>query len=234
MLTRAAALLSLLLAISPLAQARDVRIGVLEIFHPREMTLNAAPGEVLIVRAGSETFTLEPTSGTPGARFHTSANGIVVEIDGRTLETSDVRAASRMGGPVSFVLAIPGKISRTYRGTLLVKGVDSLLVPVVEMELETAVATAIQAESARIFRSRRSKRRRLLPARTTRQDAGATMISISATSRIVSSCKGRPVHGAAPSLQRARRADWSLPIMMLRWPRCSRAVAADTRALPRN
>ena len=148
MLTRAAALLSLLLAISPLAQARDVRIGVLEIFHPREMTLNAAPGEVLIVRAGSETFTLEPTSGTPGARFHTSANGIVVEIDGRTLETSDVRAASRMGGPVSFVLAIPGKISRTYRGTLLVKGVDSLLVPVVEMELETAVATAIQAESA--------------------------------------------------------------------------------------
>ena len=148
MLTKPAALLSLLLAMSPLARARDVRIGVLGIFHPRQMVLDAAPRDVIIVKAAGETFVLEPGHGTGGARLRVSASGILVEVGGRTLETSEVQATSRKGDAVAFVLAIPGKISRTYRGTLLVKAVDGLLVPVVNMDLETAVASAVQAESA--------------------------------------------------------------------------------------
>ena len=148
MLTRPAALLFLLLAMTPLACARDVRIGVLGIFHPRQIVLDAAPGDVIIVKAAGETFALESGRGTGGALLRVSSNGILVEVGGRALDTSEVQATSRKGDAVAFVLAIPGKISRTYRGTLLVKAVDGLLVPVVNMDLETAVATAVQAESA--------------------------------------------------------------------------------------
>ena len=148
MLTRPAALLFLLLAMAPLACARDVRIGVLGIFHPRQIVLNAAPGDVIIVKAAGETFALESGRGTGGALLHVSSSGILVEVGGRALDTSEVQATSRKGDAAAFVLAIPGKISRTYRGTLLVKAVDGLLVPVVNMDLETAVATAVQAESA--------------------------------------------------------------------------------------
>jgi stage II sporulation protein D len=147
-LTRAAALLSLLLTMSRLACARDVRIGVLGIFHPRQMVLDAAPGDILIVKAAGETFALEPGHNTGGALLRVSAGAILVEIGGRVLDTSEVRATSRKGDAVAFVIGIPGKISRTYRGTLLVKAVDGLLVPVVNIDLETAVATAVQAESA--------------------------------------------------------------------------------------
>ena len=42
----------------------------------------------------------------------------------------------------------PGKISRRYHGVLEVKAVAGILVPVVRMDLETAVASVVQAESA--------------------------------------------------------------------------------------
>ena len=83
MLIKPAALLSLLLAMSPLARARDVRIGVLGIFHPRQVVLDTAPGDVLIVKAAGETFALEPGHGTGGARLRVSAIGILVEVGGR-------------------------------------------------------------------------------------------------------------------------------------------------------
>ncbi len=148
MLTRAIALLSLLLAISPLASARDVHVGVLGIFHAREMTLGAAPGNVILVKAGGETFVLEPGISSAGARLRATANGMVLEIAGRTLEISEVQAVSRKGEAAAFILAIPGKITRTYRGTLLVKVAGGVLVPIVTMDLETAVAASVQAEAA--------------------------------------------------------------------------------------
>ena len=148
MLNRAIAILSFLLATGPLACARDIQIGVLGIFHPRQMVLGAAAGEVIIVKTARETFVLEPGRGKGGAQLRVSTGGIVIEVDGRSVETSEVQAASRRGEAVAFILAISGKINRTYRGKLVVKAVDGLLVPVVNMDLETAVASAVQAESA--------------------------------------------------------------------------------------
>jgi peptidoglycan hydrolase-like amidase len=43
---------------------------------------------------------------------------------------------------------VPGKISRHYLGTLDVKAIHGELVPAVTMDLETAVASVVQAESS--------------------------------------------------------------------------------------
>jgi stage II sporulation protein D len=46
------------------------------------------------------------------------------------------------------VLSIPEKISRRYHGVLELKAAAGMLFPVVQMDLETAVASVVQAESA--------------------------------------------------------------------------------------
>ena len=53
-----------------------------------------------------------------------------------------------MGRGTDFQLSIPGKITRHFRGRLSVRCETNELVAVVDMELETAVASAVAAESA--------------------------------------------------------------------------------------
>jgi hypothetical protein len=108
-LTRAVALLSLLLATGPLACARDVRVGVLGIFHPRQMALDAAAGDVIIVKADGETFVLEPGRGKGGAQLRVSTGGIVIEVGGRSVETSEVRRLAGGGMPSRSSLRFPEK-----------------------------------------------------------------------------------------------------------------------------
>jgi stage II sporulation protein D len=52
-----------------------------------------------------------------------------------------------MGRATDFLLSVPGKVTRRFRGKLAVKCQINELVAVVEMDLETAVASAVAAES---------------------------------------------------------------------------------------
>ena len=148
MLLRRFALFALLLATGPRVLARDVQIGVLSIFHPRQLILSATPGEVLVVQAESETFTIESGGGTGAVHLGVSNSGVLLETSGHAIRVSHVTVTGRQADAVEFVLAVPGKISRTYRGKLEVKVVNGELVPIVGMDLEAAVASAVQAESA--------------------------------------------------------------------------------------
>ena len=148
MLLRRLVFFVLLLAPGPRVLARDIQIGVLGIFHPRQLVLNAAPSEVLVVKAAGETFTIESGGGTAAVRLSVSNTGILLETSGHAVQAAQVTVAGRQADAAGFVLAIPGKISRTYRGTLQVKVVKGELVPIVGMDLESAVASAVQAESA--------------------------------------------------------------------------------------
>jgi peptidoglycan hydrolase-like amidase len=135
------------------ACAQNVRIGVLGLFRPQEITLKTAPGQALIVHArivhGEEkTFTLERSSGRDTAEIAVSGDGLTLHTSNRSLRVSELHASSRGTGAADFVLAIPGKISRRYHGVLVVKAVAGILIPIVEMDLETAVASVVQAESA--------------------------------------------------------------------------------------
>src|SRR5208283_5937008 len=59
----------------------------------------------------------------------------------------EVHAAGRNQNAADFVLVVPGKLERRYRGTLDVKIVDGVLMLIITMDLETAVASVVQAES---------------------------------------------------------------------------------------
>jgi peptidoglycan hydrolase-like amidase len=136
------------LAMSLLA-AENVRIGVLGLFHPREFSLSTADSNALVIHAGKESFVLERSSGKNTAQIRVAENLMAVRVGTHTVETSDLTVTSRAGGPTDFILAVPGKITRHYRGTLELKlsSGSGGLIAVVDMDLETAVASVVAAES---------------------------------------------------------------------------------------
>ena len=140
---RALAALLLALALAPSLAADDtVRIGVLGLFHSRDLTVRPAAG-VLIVECGAHRWTLE---GAQTLRFH--LRGAAIECSARQGRhaASFVRVRSR-NGDADFRLAVPGRIERRYRGTLEVAPRKRELEAVVVMDREVAVASAVAAES---------------------------------------------------------------------------------------
>ncbi len=136
--------LALLLPLTP-ANTRPstdtVRIGVFSLFHPAELQLQPVPGDALTIIAGDETLTLE---GSEHAQMRAAGQLIELRARGRTLHVTAVRASSRSG---EFEVAVPGKIERRFRGALEVTLANHALQPVVIMDLETAVASVVTAES---------------------------------------------------------------------------------------
>jgi stage II sporulation protein D len=146
-LARAVLLLLLALVFNPDAIAQNVRIGVLGLFHPRQLTLKASRKDALIIHATGQTFVLEP--GSPmAASVRISGDALLLEFGGQVLRISELHAAARNGGASSFLLTVPGKATRAYHGTLDVKASGGEVVPIVTMDLETAVASAVAAESS--------------------------------------------------------------------------------------
>ncbi|HXZ26508.1 MAG TPA: SpoIID/LytB domain-containing protein [Terriglobales bacterium] len=137
----AAALLAL--AGAPHLAAQDsVRIGVLGLFHPREFTVRPA-GDVLRVECGAHRWTLEGTQSVR-LRLRPSAIECVAGQGRRTAASVRVRARS---GEADFLLAVPGRIERRYRGVLEIAPRPHELEAVVVMDREVAVASAVAAES---------------------------------------------------------------------------------------
>jgi len=138
------------LLLSPLSVcSQTIRVGVLGFFHPQELTLAAGPASPVQVSVGDEHFLLE--RGVPGETVRIRADGnseLLVESKDHALRARELRAAARNGGSATLVLAVPGKIARSYRGILAIKNIGGALVPVLTMDLETAVASAVLAESA--------------------------------------------------------------------------------------
>lgn len=124
-----------------------MRIGVFTLFHPRDLIIGSTGTTALIVHTGDEQFVLEPSSGINSARITFVSNGILVS-DGKHSATVDhVLVAGRQNNATSFELSIPGRIQRSYLGRLEVTHTDSALVPVVTMDLETAAASVVAAET---------------------------------------------------------------------------------------
>jgi len=144
-------------AVPQIAPARApsdfVRIGVLGLFHPRELTVGAPAGQALIlhadeVHAGEESIVLERSTGLESASIRISADGILLTAGPRNIRASALTVTGRENEPVEFVLAVPEKITRRYRGTLAIKPSSGTLLAIVTMDRETAVASVVAAESA--------------------------------------------------------------------------------------
>src|SRR4051812_3213296 len=124
-----------------------VRIGVLGLFHSKQMTINAIAGHALLLNAGEDLTVLESTSGVTSATIQLSGSNVVANAGNRVFRSSELRVSGRDGEPVYFQLAVPNKIARRYQGVLEIKSVGSELVAIVTMDLETAVASVVAAES---------------------------------------------------------------------------------------
>jgi len=145
---RTLAFVFLLFLVNPAAVAQNVRIGVLGLFHPRQITLSVAKGEAIVIHADDGEFVLEEGPRINAARIEIAGDTLLLDFGGHKVHCSEIRAAGRNGRTAEFVLAVSGRISRHYRGTLTVKAVGSEVVPIVTMDLETAVVSVVQAESA--------------------------------------------------------------------------------------
>lgn len=128
------------------AYAQDVQIGVLGLFHPQQITLRASRVP-LIVHAVYQSFVLEAGHQFEDAKISAVDGKLLLHMAERTIQVPEITVAGRDGGRVVFTLSVPGKVSRSYHGVLLVKTENGEVVPVVSMELETAVGSVVQAES---------------------------------------------------------------------------------------
>ena len=145
---RTVAWLLFFLITSPTAFAQKVQIGVLGLFHPRQITLSIANGEALVLGADNNVFVLEPGPRPSTARIRIANGTLLLEIGDRLVRAAEIRASGRNSRAATFVLGVPGKINHQYRGTLSVKAIEGVIVPIVTMDLETAVASVVAAESA--------------------------------------------------------------------------------------
>lgn len=147
--------LTCVLLVTQVVCAQEVRIGVLGLFRARQLTLRTSPTQALVVRAGEgrdrdskASFVLERSNGKDAATITASGNELILQVGNQSVRASAIRAVSRSDGVTDFTLSIPGKINRRYRGLVEVKSISGVLASVVTMDLETAVASAVQAESA--------------------------------------------------------------------------------------
>lgn len=106
-----------------------VAIYVFGLFHPREVEIAPVGASVLRVQCGDG---VESTTRLEGNAHHILGSGC--------------RAEAYAGGDAEFELSVPGKIRRRFRGTVEVHGRSGEVLPVVRMDLETAVAAIVAAE----------------------------------------------------------------------------------------
>jgi stage II sporulation protein D len=134
-----------LLLLAPcVCAARDLRIGVFGLFHPERLVISSLPAQTVIVTAGTHQIVL---SDCGGAFLYLEGNQVRVRVNDESLVASEVHVANRLGTATDFLISVPGKVTRHFRGKLTVECQITELVAVVEMDLETAVASAVAAES---------------------------------------------------------------------------------------
>src|SRR5262245_8198367 len=123
-------------------QEKNVGIGVLGLFHAREIVVSPVLGEPLQCNAGGNFWQVS----TP------------LHVELRDARLMKIAAAERpvagpfkcdngQGSATELVVAVPGKISRRYYGKLEISTQPRELRVVITMELETAVASVVAAES---------------------------------------------------------------------------------------
>lgn len=134
------ALLSLALFLAaPLLFGEEVSIGVLGLFHSRNVIVASSGPEPIECSTGQDRLMVRAP-----LRVQIESGGTL--LAGDNLRGDRLLCGGR-GEPGEFVLSIPHKISRRYRGGLEVRAAGNELLLLVHMDLETAVASVVAAES---------------------------------------------------------------------------------------
>ena len=129
---------------SDLQFIRSVRIGVLSLFHPKELLLCAADGSSLAIELNGQNRVVRSDAGAIAIRAADSAIEVQFPLDSAPISGTSLRIHS---DSASFWLEVPGKLRRQYSGTLEIRARGQILEAIVGMPLEVAVASVVQAES---------------------------------------------------------------------------------------
>jgi len=140
-------LLSLSFPLFAQSQARTVRIGVLGIFHPHELTLAADPTGELLISADDQRIFLPSGSACGLLRVRSSGDNMLLSCGAKEIRAGELRASGRNQQFAGLVITLSGKIKRRYQGVLELKAKNGELIPVITIDLETAVASVVQAET---------------------------------------------------------------------------------------
>lgn len=124
-----------------------VSVSVFGLFHPREFVVTAPAGHALILHAGKQSLVLE-NAGVSSATLRIDGSDLIVSAGRQELHSTKVAVTGRGNESADFILEVPGKIQRQYRGTLEIRPASGNLLAVVTLDLETAVASVVAAESA--------------------------------------------------------------------------------------
>jgi stage II sporulation protein D len=133
---------------SPSPTQSMVRIGVLGLFHPRELVVDAIAGHALLLQADNYSELLEKSSSLDSVHVRIVADGVVLVLGTGSFHAKKIIVHGRNGEPVDFYLEIPGKIGRSYHGTLEIRPADGTLLAIVSLDRESAVASVVAAESS--------------------------------------------------------------------------------------
>jgi len=130
------------------AEAREVSVRVLGLFHSYSVLITPSPGHVLECAENGRRWTIalpylvRVGSSTP-ALLLSGRTG-----DGAPHAVSRMHCDDGQSGATEFTVAVPGKITRHYRGKLRLERLGRELLVIVEMELETAVASGQRRQQA--------------------------------------------------------------------------------------
>jgi stage II sporulation protein D len=128
--------------------ARTVRIGVLGIFHPQELTLAADQTAELFLSAANQHLFLRPRSSCSVLSIRASGDELRLVCGDQEIRAAELHASGRDQQNADLLITVPGKIRRRYKGVLDLKSKNGELIPVVTMDLETAVASVVEAETS--------------------------------------------------------------------------------------
>jgi stage II sporulation protein D len=128
-------------------RAPIARIGVLGLFHPQQLTVTAPLGQALIAHATTEQLVLERSSGTDSATLRLDNDSVTLTAGPRTIHAPSITITGRDTDPATFLLSVPKKLTRRYRGTLEIRPSPGSLLAIVTMDRETAVASVLAAET---------------------------------------------------------------------------------------
>jgi stage II sporulation protein D len=129
------------------SQIRTVRIGVLGIFHPRELTIAADPTGALLIAAGDRRIFMQQGSSCSLLRVRAAGDNLLLNCSGGEIRAGELQVSGRNQQSAGVVVTLPGKIRRRYFGVLELKAKNGELFPIITMDLETAVASVVQAET---------------------------------------------------------------------------------------
>jgi hypothetical protein len=123
----------------------EVRVGVFGLFHPSVLVVSASGGEVSFVNVRSDRHSCVLRPGER-ARFEVDGSAVRVTCAAAELDSASIHLMGPTGGAADFELSVPGRIARRFHGRLDVIRDGDMLVPVVSMDVETAVASVVAAE----------------------------------------------------------------------------------------